>query len=73
MRQFAVLTPTIGRQTDGMVFYSGPEDMCLTKACERVNECAKAGKLPAEEDMAMLERLPFLDEKQVEVSDLMFV
>lgn len=73
MKNFIILTAAIGRDSDGMIFYVGPTDVCLSKACDRCNAAAKEGRLPAEEDMAMVESLPLLDEKLIEASDLMLV
>lgn len=73
MSKFVIITPSIGRDTDGLIYYAGPEDACLVAACERCNEAAKARKVPTEEDMALIEALPLLDETMINTSDLLAI
>lgn len=64
---YVVNGPAIGISKSGLLHYCAPDpNDPLFAIVERVNQRAKGGLLPSEEDLAMLDGLPVFHEEDCE-------
>ena len=68
--QYAVKAPAIGVAEDGeLVLLSRPDDP-LTVVVERIEAARKAGHMPSEADLELIDDIPVLHQKDCEASAL---